>query len=446
MASNDFDLFVIGAGSGGVRAARLAAAHGAEVAVAEEYRYGGTCVIRGCVPKKLMVNAADFKDFFEDANGFGWSTENVMFSWKNFLFAKNKEIDRLENIYRKNLEGSGVKVFNVRAKLISANQVELSDGRVFTAKTVLIATGGRPFVPDIYGKENIITSNEVFDLKKLPDRVLIVGGGYIASEFSGIFNGMGVGVTQIYRGTRILRGFDSDIRDHLTASMKARGIDIKCNINVIKCEKIANELAVTLSDGSIINTDCLLYATGRAPNTLNLGLEQIGVVLDGSGAVVIDDLQRSSVASIYAIGDVTNRLNLTPVAIRDAISFVETVIKNNPSSPDHNLVATAVFTRPEIGTVGLTEEEALKRYSIKTYITKFKPLANAVSGRDERTVMKMIVDEPTEKVLGCHLIGPNSAEMIQLAAVAIKMGATKNDFDRTCAVHPTMAEELVTLN
>ena len=446
MASNDFDLFVIGAGSGGVRAARLAAAHGAEVAVAEEYRYGGTCVIRGCVPKKLMVNAADFKDFFEDANGFGWSTENVMFSWKNFLFAKNKEIDRLENIYRKNLEGSGVKVFNVRAKLISANQVELSDGRVFTAKTVLIATGGRPFVPDIYGKENIITSNEVFDLKKLPDRVLIVGGGYIASEFSGIFNGMGVGVTQIYRGTRILRGFDSDIRDHLTASMKARGIDIKCNINVIKCEKIANELAVTLSDGSIINTDCLLYATGRAPNTFNLGLEQIGVVLDGSGAVVIDDLQRSSVASIYAIGDVTNRLNLTPVAIRDAISFVETVIKNNPSSPDHNLVATAVFTRPEIGTVGLTEEEALKRYSIKTYLTKFKPLANAVSGRDERTVMKMIVDEPTEKVLGCHLIGPNSAEMIQLAAVAIKMGATKNDFDRTCAVHPTMAEELVTLN
>ena len=341
---------------------------------------------------------------------------------------------------------SGVKVFNSRAKLIARNKVELDDGRIFTANTVLIATGGRPFIPEIEGKEHVITSNEVFDLKNLPQRILIVGGGYIASEFSGIFNGLGVDVTQVYRGNRILRGFDSDIRNHLTESMIFRGIDIKCCTNVIKCKKNSNRLTVTLSNGSIIETDCVLYATGRIPNSSNLGLEEVGVILDDSGAVVINELQQSSVPSIYAIGDVTNRLNLTPVAIRDAISFVETAIKDNPSSPDHKLVATAVFTRPEIGTVGLTEKEALKTYSTKIYLTKFKPLANAVSRRDERTVMKMIVDELTDKVLGCHLIGPNSAEMIQLAAVAIKMGATKKDFDRTCAVHPTMAEELVTLN
>ena len=445
MKTDDFDLFIIGAGSGGVRAARLAAAHGAKVAVAEEFRYGGTCVIRGCVPKKLMVNASDFKDFFEDSNGFGWSVGNTTFSWQEFLKAKDKEIERLENIYEKNMKGSGVELFKSKAKLVARNKVELDDGRAFTARTVLIATGGRPFVPEFDGNKHVITSNEIFELKKLPSRILIVGGGYIASEFSGIFNGLGVDVTQIYRGNKILRGFDSDIRDHVMDSMITRGIDIKCGINVIKCKKLFNKLVVTLSDSSIIETDCVLYATGRLPNTSNLGLEEMGVVLDSVGAVKINELQQSSVGSIYAIGDVTNRLNLTPVAIRDAISFVETAIKNNPSFPDHKLVATAVFTRPEIGTVGLTEEEAMKTHSIETYHTKFKPLANTLSGRDERTLMKMIVEERTGKVLGCHLVGPNSAEMIQLAAVAIKMGATKDDFDKTCAVHPTMAEELVTL-
>ena len=445
MKINDFDLFIIGAGSGGVRAARLAAAQGAKVAVAEEFRYGGTCVIRGCVPKKLMVNASDFKDFFEDSNGFGWSVGNTTFSWQEFLKAKDKEIERLENIYEKNMKGSGVELFKSRAKLVARNKVELDDGRAFTARTVLIATGGRPFVPEFDGNEHVITSNEIFELKKLPSRILIVGGGYIASEFSGIFNGLGVDVTQIYRGNKILRGFDSDIRDHVMDSMITRGIDIKCGINVIKCKKLLKKLVVTLSDSSIIETDCVLYATGRLPNTSNLGLEEMGVVLDRVGAVKINELQQSSVESIYAIGDVTNRLNLTPVAIRDAISFVETAIKNNPSFPDHKLVATAVFTRPEIGTVGLTEEEAIKTHSIETYHTKFKPLANTLSGRDERNLMKMIVEERTGKVLGCHLVGPNSAEMIQLAAVAIKMGATKDDFDKTCAVHPTMAEELVTL-
>ena len=445
MKTDDFDLFIIGAGSGGVRAARLAAAQGAKVAVAEEFRYGGTCVIRGCVPKKLMVNASDFKDFFEDSNGFGWSVGNTTFSWQEFLKAKDKEIERLENIYEKNMKGSGVELFKSKAKLVARNKVELDDGRAFTARTVLIATGGRPFVPEFDGNKHVITSNEIFELKKLPSRILIVGGGYIASEFSGIFNGLGVDVTQIYRGNKILRGFDSDIRDHVMDSMITRGIDIKCGINVIKCKKLFNKLVVTLSDSSIIETDCVLYATGRLPNTSNLGLEEMGVVLDSVGAVKINELQQSSVGSIYAIGDVTNRLNLTPVAIRDAISFVETAIKNNPSFPDHKLVATAVFTRPEIGTVGLTEEEAIKTHSIKIYYTKFKPLANTLSGRDERTLMKMIVEERTGKVLGCHLVGPNSAEMIQLAAVAIKMGATKDDFDKTCAVHPTMAEELVTL-
>ena len=445
MAGHDFDLFIIGAGSGGVRAARLAASQGARVAVAEEFRYGGTCVIRGCVPKKLMVNAADFKDSFEDANGFGWSVENVTFSWEKFLKAKNKEIDRLEGIYRNNLEKSGVKVFNLNAKLIAKDKVELNDGRVFSANTVLIATGGRPFVPEFVGKEHVITSNEVFELQKLPGRILIVGGGYIASEFSGIFNGMGVDVKQIYRGDKILRGFDSDIRDHLMASMISRGVDIICNSSVIKCEKYLNQLIVTLSDGSIIETDCILYATGRVPSTSNLGLDKLGVKLDNEGAIVVNDFQQSSVSTIYAIGDVTNRLNLTPVAIRDAISFVETVFKSNPCSPDYDLVATAVFTRPEIGTVGLTEEEASKKKTKKIYLSKFRPLASAVSNRDELTIMKMIVDVLTEKVLGCHLIGPDSAEIIQLAAVAIKMGATKKDFDRTCAVHPTMAEELVTL-
>jgi len=445
MKTDDFDLFIIGAGSGGVRAARLAAAQGAKVAVAEEFRYGGTCVIRGCVPKKLMVNASDFKDFFEDSNGFGWSVGNTTFSWQEFLKAKDKEIERLENIYEKNMKGSGVELFKSKAKLVARNKVELDDGRAFTARTVLIATGGRPFVPEFDGNKHVITSNEIFELKKLPSRILIVGGGYIASEFSGIFNGLGVDVTQIYRGNKILRGFDSDIRDHVMDSMITRGIDIKCGINVIKCKKLFNKLVVTLSDSSIIETDCVLYATGRLPNTSNLGLEEMGVVLDSVGAVKINELQQSSVGSIYAIGDVTNRLNLTPVAIRDAISFVETAIKNNPSFPDHKLVATAVFTRPEIGTVGLTEEEAIKTHSIEIYSTKFNPLANTLSGRDERTLMKMIVEERTGKVLGCHLVGPNSAEMIQLAAVAIKMGATKDDFDKTCAVHPTMAEELVTL-
>ena len=446
MTEYDFDVFVVGAGSGGVRAARLSASTGIKVAIAEEFRYGGTCVIRGCVPKKLMVNAADFRDLFEDAVGFGWKTDKALFSWKNFQLAKNREIDRLENIYYSNLQNTGVTVFGCRAQLIAPNEIALADGRVFSSKTVLIATGGEPFIPEFGGKEFAITSNEVFNLQELPERMIIVGGGYIASEFSSIFNGMGVDVTQIYRGEKILRGFDSDLRDHLTVSMIDRGVDLQCGLTVLNCKKSDKILSLTLSDGSTLESDCLLFATGRKPNTKNLGLEKIGVVLDSSGAIEVNRDQRSSIPSIYAIGDVTNRLNLTPVAIRDAIAFVETVVKNNPMSSDHDLVPTAVFTRPEIGTIGLTEDQARNDHSVKIYKTQFKPLANIIAGRNEVTIMKMVVDDVTRKVIGCHLIGPGAAEMIQMVAVAIKMGATKEDFDRTCAVHPTAAEELVTLN
>ena len=446
MKKIDFDLFIIGAGSGGVRAARLAAAEGNKVGVAEEFRYGGTCVIRGCVPKKLMVNAADFRDSLTDANGFGWEIRSTSFSWKKFLFAKNKEILRLENIYYKILQNSGIQTFGFRGKFLSSNSIELSDGTICRSKIILIAAGGVPFVPHFEGQEYAITSNDIFELESLPNRILIVGGGYIASEFSGILNGMGVKVTQIYRGEKLLRGFDEDIRDHVSISMLKRDINVKCGVDVLKCQKNENGLSVTLSNGSVIDTDCLLFATGRRPNTNNLGLEKTEVSLDKEGAIKTNEFQRTSDPSIYAIGDVTNRLNLTPVAIRDAIAFVETAFKNRPVSPDHEVVPTAVFTRPEIGTVGLTEVQAAVNHSIEIYKTKFKPLANIIAGRTEETVMKMIVDKKTRKVLGCHLVGPNSAELIQLAAVAIKMGACKEDFDKTCAVHPTAAEELVTLN
>ena len=446
MSKNHFDIFVIGAGSGGVRAARLAAVKGVNVGIAEEFRYGGTCVIRGCVPKKLMVNAADFREAFADAEGFGWKVKSTTFLWKKFLQAKDREIDRLENIYKKNLLNSGVKIFNSRAHLLSPNRIMMADGTVCTSDCILIASGGRPFIPFFEGHEHAITSNEIFDVKEMPGKILVVGGGYIASEFSGIFNGMGSQVTQIYRGEKLLNGFDHDIREHVTTSMKRRGIDIRCGVQLRKCERYQNNLVVTLSDNSRIEANCVLVATGRVPNTANLGLEKIGVELNSKGAIKINDLQQSSVPSIYAVGDVTDRLNLTPVAIRDASAFVETVVNKIPSSPDHDLVPTAIFTRPEVGTVGLTEEQALATNFIKVYKTKFKPLANAIAGRDERTLMKIVVDERTGKVLGCHLVGPNAAELIQLSAVAIKMGATKEDFDRTCAVHPTAAEELVTLN
>ena len=445
MIENDFEIFVIGAGSAGVRAAKLAASMGSKVGIAEEFRFGGTCVIRGCVPKKLMVYAADFRDHFTDSIGFGWSQENNNFSWHNFLAAKDREIDRLEALYLQNLKSSGVEVFSSRATVINPQEIKLLDGRVFSAKTILIATGGKPFVPNFIGSSYVKTSDDIFDLRFLPKRVLIEGGGYIASEFSGIFNGMGCKVIQIYRGEKILRGFDADLRSHLTECMLKRGIDIKCSEQITKIDESSDGLRVILSSGVSVFTDCVLSATGRIPNTQNMGLQEIGVELDSTGAIRVDRHQRSSVETVYAVGDVTNRLNLTPVAIRDAIAVVDTILKGNPTSPDHQMVPTAVFTRPEIGTVGLSEDEVPKNKKIKVFITRFTPMLNVLAGRNEKTLMKLIVDAKSRKILGCHLIGPGSAEMIQLAAIAIKMGATKEDFDRTCAVHPTAAEELVTL-
>ena len=403
-------------------------------------------MIRGCVPKKLMVNAADFKDNFEDSIGFGWSVNITKFSWKKFIRAKDKEIDRLENIYRNTLVTNGVEIFPSRAKICGPNLVELKkDNQFLTAKTILVATGGYPFVPKFEGSELASNSNDVFHLKKLPSKILIVGGGYIACEFSGIFSGLGAAVTQLYRGNKILRGFDSDLREHLDMAMRNRGIDLRYHADVVSCRRNKGLITVAVSDGSQLDVDVLLFATGRAPNTLGLGLRETGVQLAADGSIIVDELQRSSVSSIYAVGDVTNRLNLTPVAIRDAMAFVETVCKNNPTRADHDLVPTAVFSRPEIGTVGMSEGEARKKNSVIIYKTSFNPLSNILAGRKERTMMKLVVDADSRKVLGCHLIGPYSAELIQLAGVAIKMGATKEDFDRTCAVHPTIAEELVTL-
>ncbi len=444
--SKHFNIFIIGAGSGGVRAARLASNLGAKVGIAEEFRFGGTCVIRGCVPKKLLVYASEFSDHFSDSLGFGWEKNKSSLDWQKLIGAKDNEIDRLESIYLKNLEKSGVTIYNARAHLCGEKTVRLSNSDTITAETILIATGGRPYVPAFPGNELVLTSNEVFDIKEKPDKILIVGGGYIACEFATIFNGLGSKVVQLYRGEQILRGFDSEVRNHLSHSLIERGVEIIVNGEVLSCKKLQGRIEVKFSNAEIDLFDSVLFATGRHPNTEGLGLEDVGVKLDTNKAIIVDEFQQTSVEKIYAIGDVTNRKNLTPVAIRDAIAFVETVLKENPTRPDHELVPTAVFSKPEIGTVGLTEMEAAKSQAIKVYKTLFRPMFNVISGRDEKTLMKLIVNSNTEKILGCHIVGPNAAEMIQLLAVAVKMGATKGDLDRTCAVHPTLAEEIVTLN
>ena len=441
----DLDLFVVGGGSGGVRAARMAAAEGFRVGLAEEYRLGGTCVIRGCVPKKLMVNAADFSDSFADSRGFGWDHDGARFDWQRFRRSKDDEIARLERIYRTNLEVSGVTIHDQRGRLLDAHTVELADGTRKSAKYILIATGGRPHVPDIPGSELAITSNEIFDLERLPEHVLIVGGGYIACEFSGIFNGLGCKVTQFYRGKQILRGFDDDIRSHVSDAMVARGVDLELRTNVTAIRTERGRLEVTDAEGAGTVVDAVVYATGRKPNTRGLGLEECGVALGGNGSVVVDSHSQTAVPSIFAVGDVTDRLNLTPVAIREGAAFVETIFRSNPTEADHHDVPTAVFTRPEIGTVGLTEAEASGKTAIDVYITRFRPLSARIAGREESTMMKLIVDKNTTNVLGVHIVGPGAAEMIQIAGIAVKMRATKDDFDRTVAVHPTAAEELVTM-
>ena len=447
MSEFDFDLFVIGGGSGGVRAARIAAGHGAKVAIAEEYRFGGTCVIRGCVPKKLLVYASRFRDDFEDAAGFGWSVSPPSFDWPTLIANKDAEIARLEGLYRSGLERAGVTIMQARAELADAHTLTVQPGnRKVTARTVLVATGGHPVVPDVPGAGHAITSNEAFHLEALPKSILIVGGGYIAVEFACIFNGLGVDTTLLYRGPKILRGFDEELRDHLTEELFKRRIDVVCNAEIAAIDKGWTHLNVTLKDGSTVETGKVMYATGRAPNTKGLGLEAAGVKLGDKGEIAVDAHSRSSVESIYAVGDVTNRVNLTPVAIREGHAFADTVFGNKPTAVDHELVPTAVFSTPEIGTVGLPEALARERYStLDVYKARFKPLKHTLSQRDERMFMKLLVDGDTDRVVGCHILGADAAEIVQMAAIAMRLGAKKADFDATMALHPSASEELVTM-
>jgi len=441
----DFDLFVIGGGSGGVRAGRVASMGGAKVGLAEEYRMGGTCVIRGCVPKKLMVYASGYSEMMNDAEGFGWTIGKRSFDWGKLIGKIDDELDRLEGIYRKGLTSNGVQVFDARAVIKDGHTVELSSGETFTAKWILVATGGRPFVPNVKGAEHVITSNEIFLMDELPKRVLVVGGGYIASEFAGIFNGMGAEVTQFYRGAQILRGFDGEVRGHVADEMIRKGVNLHLGTDVVEIVKKDDGLHVKCTNGKVKVVDEVVYATGRVPNTEELGLESAGVKLGRKGEIMVDRYSATSCDSIYAVGDVTDRMQLTPVAIREGMAFVETVFNDNPTAVDHEFIATAVFTQPEIGTVGYTEEDAREDFDIEVYRAAFRPMANVLAGRDERMLMKLIVEKKTRKVIGCHIIGPAAGEMIQLAGIAVKMGATKEDFDRTVAVHPTASEELVTM-
>ncbi len=449
MAAYDYDLFVIGGGSGGVRAARVAAALGKRVAIAEEYRFGGTCVIRGCVPKKLFVYASQYSEHFEDAAGYGWSVPPASFDWNALLANKDREIARLEGIYRRNVEGSGATILDTRAELVDRHTVRLvADGRIVSADQILIATGGRPSPhPALKGHEHCITSNEAFHLESLPQSIMVGGGGYIAVEFANIFHGLGVETTLVYRGMKILNHFDDDLRTGLQEAMSNKGIEIVCRAvaeEVVRRDD--GRLDVRLSNGDTRTVDQFMLAMGRSPNTEGLGLAAAGVAMGPTGAILVDSYSRTNVDNIWAIGDVTDRVQLTPVAIHEAMCFVETAFRDNPTAPDHDLIATAVFSQPEIGTVGLPEHEAAKAFEeIEVYRASFRPMRNTLSGRDEKMLMKLIVDAGSRKVVGAHIMGPDAGEMAQLLGIPLKAGATKDDFDRTMAVHPTAAEELVTM-
>jgi glutathione reductase (NADPH) len=441
---HDFDLFVIGAGSGGVRAARIAAMHGAKVGIAEEYRVGGTCVIRGCIPKKLFVYASHFAEEFEDAAGYGWSVPEPRFSWPALIAAKDKEIARLEGFYVRNLEKAGVKSFRTRATIEDPHTVQLGDGTRLTARILLIATGARPSRPSFPGSEHAITSNEAFHLADLPKRIAIVGGGYIAAEFAGIFNGLGARVRLSYRGPHILRGFDDDLRLGLEVEMGKKGIEVATNEDIERTLRSPSGLVVETKAGVKFETDLVMMATGRTPNTAGLGLENAGVKLASTGAVMVDGFSRSNVENIYAIGDVTDRLNLTPVAIREGHAFADTVFGGRPTEVDHANVPTAVFSQPAVGTVGLSEAAAREKYgAVDIYRSSFRPLKATLSGRSEYVLIKLVVDAKSDRVLGCHMLGADAPELAQCLAIAVKMGATKADFDATLALHPTTAEELV---
>ena len=442
----DHDLFVIGGGSGGVRAARIAAGeYGATVALAEESRMGGTCVIRGCVPKKLMVFASGYPAAVAEARAYGWDASVGAFDWPVFRTKLEAELDRLEGVYRRTLQGAGVVIHDQRATLADPHTVRLADGQTITARHILIATGGHPFVPAFPGSDLAITSNQIFHLPRFPKRVLVVGGGYIASEFACILHGLGATVTQAYRGAQILRGFDDEARGHVANAMRARGIDICTGTGVAALTRDGEAISADLTDRGPQTFDVVLYATGRVPNSAGMGLDALGVTLGRGGEIAVDGYSQTAVPSIFAVGDVTDRVNLTPVAIREGHAFADTMFGARPTKVDHALVASAVFTQPELGHIGLSEEDARAAGPVEIYATAFRPMQQAFAGGEEQVLMKLVVQPETRRVLGCHIVAPQAGELIQMVAIAITMGATKEDFDRTMAVHPTMAEELVTM-
>ena len=447
MSDFDYDLFVIGAGSGGVRASRIAASHGARVAVAEEYRVGGTCVIRGCVPKKLLVYGAHFAEDIHDARKFGWDVPDCKFDWNVLRDNVLAEVDRLEGLYGQTLDNHKVTVLKTRATVVGPQKVRLADGTEVTSERILIATGGWPHVPEFPGSEHAITSNEVFHLETLPKRIVIAGGGYIANEFAGIFNEFGSKVTIVNRGDTIVRGYDEQIRDRLLQISMTKGIDFKFNAPFRSIEKKDDgTLTVHLEGCDAIEADAVLMATGRTPNTKGMGLEEAGVELDDKGAIKVDERNQSSVPSIFAVGDVTDRIQLTPVAIREGQAFADSVFGDKPTLVDYTNVPSAVFSHPPIGAVGMTEAEARNKLgSIRVYTSDFRAMKNVLAGRNERALYKMIVNAATDQVVGLHMIGPDAPEILQAAAVAVKAGLTKADFDATVALHPSMAEELVLL-
>jgi len=466
--SYDVDLFVIGGGSGGVRAARTAAATGAKVALAEDSRMGGTCVIRGCVPKKLMVFASEFREGAKLAQAYGWNATAGEFSWTQFRAKLDSELNRLEQVYRNLLNGSDVTIHDARATMKDAHTVSLSNGETVTAQTILVATGGRPVRPDHTNAHLGMVSDDIFNMETLPKSILIIGGGYIASEFACILNGLGVEVTQYYRGAQILRGFDDEARGLVADMMQEKGINLHLGTNIVEmcsaddmdgdmrmpvnspiaqagADAVGKPVWVKATNGDTRVFDAVMFATGRAPNSHGLGLEELGVNINRRGAIEVDDYSKTAVDNIYAIGDVTDRIQLTPVAIREGLAFTETVYKNNPTKPDHELVASAVFTQPELGSVGLTEEQARELETIDVYCTSFRPMRTAFAEQPDRVLMKLIVSKEKRTVLGCQIVAEGAGELIQMVGIAIKAGLTKEDFDRTCAVHPTMSEELVTM-
>ena len=445
MSDYDFDLFTIGAGSGGVRASRVAASHGAKVAVAEEYRVGGTCVIRGCVPKKMLVYGAHFAEDMQDAKNFGWTIENCTFDWKTLRDNVLGDVDRLNGLYRQTLENHDVTIIDQRATIVGPNEVELADGTRHTAKHILIAVGAHPYVPECPGHEMGITSNEAFHLDELPKRILIAGGGYIANEFAGIFNEFGTKVTIMTRSDQMLRSYDHSLRERLLHISMLKGIDFRFNAEFRGIEKTdAGCFKVSMTSHEDIEVDCVMFATGRVPNTKGLGLENAGVELGDKGEVKVDRFSKTNVENIYAVGDVTDRVQLTPVAIREGQAFADTVFGNKPTSVSYDCIPSAVFSHPPIAAVGLTEGEARNQLgSVKVYSSDFRPMKNVVAGRDERGLYKMICDGDNERIVGMHMIGPDAPEIMQAAAVAVKAGLTKADFDATVAIHPTMAEEMV---